>query len=49
MEHQTDPFYRFGAALVIGMLVGLQREYAYGDPDREMFAGVQTFAPMTWC
>jgi uncharacterized membrane protein (DUF4010 family) len=39
-------FYRFGAALVIGILVGLQREYAYGDPDREMFAGVRTFALM---
>lgn len=46
MEHQTNLFYRFGAALVMGILVGLQREYAYGDPDREMFAGVRTFALM---
>jgi uncharacterized membrane protein (DUF4010 family) len=45
MEH-TNLFYRFGAALVIGILVGLQREYAYGDPDREMFAGARTFALM---
>lgn len=44
-------FYRFGVALFIGILVGLQREYA-GDaafPTRderrvEMFAGVRTFA-----
>jgi len=41
-----DLFYRFGAALVIGILVGLQREYAYGDPDRELFAGARTFALM---
>ncbi len=46
MDHQTNLFYRFGAALVMGILVGLQREYAYGDPDREMFAGVRTFALM---
>jgi uncharacterized membrane protein (DUF4010 family) len=43
---QATPFYRFGAALVIGILVGLQREYSYGDPDREMFAGARTFALM---
>ena len=42
----TNLFYRFGAALVIGILVGLQREYAYDDPSREMFAGVRTFALM---
>jgi uncharacterized membrane protein (DUF4010 family) len=41
----TDPnlFYRFGAALAIGVLVGLQREYAYGGSDEELFAGVRTF------
>jgi uncharacterized membrane protein (DUF4010 family) len=44
--NHTNLFYRFGVALVIGILVGLQREYAYGDPDREMFAGVRTFALM---
>jgi uncharacterized membrane protein (DUF4010 family) len=37
-------FYRFGAALAIGVLVGLQREYAYGGSDKELFAGVRTFA-----
>ena len=44
-EH-TNLFYRFGAALIIGILVGLQREYASDDHDEEMFAGVRTFALM---
>ena len=37
-------FYRFGAALAIGVLIGLQREYAYGGPEDTLFAGVRTFA-----
>ncbi len=40
-------FLRFGAALGIGVLVGLQREYAEltdDDPHEEMFAGTRTFA-----
>ncbi len=40
--------YRFGAALVIGFLVGLQREYAHlREEDEgafELFAGARTFA-----
>ncbi len=44
---QANLFYRFGAALAIGFLVGLQREYAYGGPDREIFAGIRTFALMS--
>ncbi len=36
-------FYRFGLALVIGGLVGLQREHAEGGKG-ELFAGVRTFA-----
>jgi uncharacterized membrane protein (DUF4010 family) len=40
----TDLFLRFGVALVIGILVGLQREYAFGGPEKEVFAGVRTFA-----
>ena len=44
IEHSD--FYRISAALAIGFLIGLQREYAYGDPDKEMFAGVRTFALM---
>jgi uncharacterized membrane protein (DUF4010 family) len=40
----TAVFYRFGAALAIGVLIGLQREYSYGGPEEEIFAGVRTFA-----
>ncbi|RLD10677.1 MAG: MgtC/SapB family protein [Chloroflexota bacterium] len=42
----TEPtlFLRFGAALLIGVLIGLQREYASGDSDQELFAGARTFA-----
>ena len=40
-------FYRFGVALVLGLFMGLQREYAYrGDHDRkggELVAGARTF------
>lgn len=43
---QADLFYRFGAALAIGFLIGLQREYAHGGPGREIFAGERTLALM---
>ena len=43
---QADLFYRFGAALAIGFLVGLQREFAHGGPDRKIIAGERTFALM---
>jgi len=43
---QTALFYRFGAALAIGFLVGLQREYAHGGPGRDIFAGERTLALM---
>jgi len=42
---EQDLFYRFGAALAIGFLIGLQREYAHGS-DKEIFAGVRTFTLM---
>jgi len=42
----TSLFYRFGAALAIGFLVGLQREYAHGGPEREISAGERTLALM---
>jgi uncharacterized membrane protein (DUF4010 family) len=45
MEGQTL-FFRFGVALVIGILVGLQREYAFDARDKELFAGTRTFALM---
>lgn len=39
-------FYRFGAALVLGALVGLEREHAQETthPTEEEFAGLRTFA-----
>ncbi len=37
-------FYRFGAALVIGMLIGLERERAAETRDIKLFAGVRTFS-----
>lgn len=40
-------FVRFGLALVIGLLIGIQREYSFsggdGDGDGGLFAGVRTF------
>ena len=40
-------FYRFGVALAIGFLVGLQREYAKGGgAGKEIFAGERTLALM---
>ncbi|MBM3297457.1 MAG: MgtC/SapB family protein [Candidatus Aminicenantes bacterium] len=44
---QYSLFLRFGAALFIGMLVGLQRERSYdesGKPEKTTVAGVRTFA-----
>jgi uncharacterized membrane protein (DUF4010 family) len=43
---QLSLFYRFGAAVAIGILIGLQREYARKEPSEELFAGVRTFALM---
>ena len=47
MSTQTALFYRFGVALFIGMLIGLQREYSYDEeeqPSQNTFAGVRTFS-----
>ncbi|MCP5094110.1 MAG: MgtC/SapB family protein [Chloroflexi bacterium] len=44
---QHTLFYRFGVALFIGILIGLQREYAHDQEDSsgvKMFAGVRTFS-----
>ena len=38
-----DLFTHFAAALVIGMLIGLEREHA-AQPEVQLFAGVRTFA-----
>lgn len=43
---ESELFYRFGAAILCGFLVGLQREYAHRrhqDEDGELIAGVRTF------
>jgi uncharacterized membrane protein (DUF4010 family) len=41
---ELDLFFRFGIALILGILVGLQREFAFEESDEELFAGVRTFA-----
>ena len=44
--NHVDIFYRFGVALLIGLLIGLQREYAHlrTKPDEKTFGGTRTFA-----
>jgi uncharacterized membrane protein (DUF4010 family) len=43
-----DLFLRFGAALLIGVLIGMQREYAYStSKEGGLFAGARTFALMS--
>lgn len=47
MSPQAELFYRFGIALLIGFLVGLQREFDHDiseKPDEKQFAGVRTFS-----
>ena len=41
-----DLFIRFGVALLIGTLIGLEREHTFTRPDVEPYAGVRTFALM---
>jgi len=42
-----DLFFRFGAALLIGILIGMQREYAHSaSKGGGLFAGARTFALM---
>lgn len=46
---QHTLFYRFGVALFIGLLVGLQREHSYDEEDKpreRTFGGVRTFTLM---
>jgi uncharacterized membrane protein (DUF4010 family) len=40
----ADLFYRFGLALAIGFLVGLQREFSFKGTEAPSFAGVRTFS-----
>lgn len=39
-------FFKFGISLAIGILVGLQREYAFDKDKREISAGIRTFGLM---
>lgn len=41
--NEPDIMVRFGSALAIGLLVGLQREYSLGERKEKLFAGVRTF------
>lgn len=42
--NQTDLFIRFGAAIGIGFVIGLQREFAKGGKKKVLTAGERTFA-----
>lgn len=42
---ETSLFFRFGIALLVGILVGIQREYSFNDPETE-HPGIRTFALM---
>lgn len=42
MDH-ADLFYRFGAALAMGALIGLEREHSHNKGRDELFAGARTF------
>jgi uncharacterized membrane protein (DUF4010 family) len=47
MMVNTELFLRFGSAILIGILIGLQREYAYSSRAQGgLFAGARTFALM---
>lgn len=41
---QADLFYRFGTALILGILIGMERERAAELRDIKIFAGVRTIA-----
>lgn len=47
MMINSELFLRFGSAILIGILIGLQREHAYGSRDQSgLFAGARTYALM---
>ena len=43
---ELDLAYRFGISLMIGLLIGLQREFAFHAADKpfKLFAGLRTYA-----
>lgn len=47
MMINSELFLRFGSAIMIGVLIGLQREYAYGPKQNNgLFAGARTYGLM---
>ncbi len=44
MTVSADLFLRFGIALAIGFMIGLQREYAFREKHHDLLAGERTFA-----
>ncbi len=40
---QTDLFFRLGMAMLLGVLIGIEREYSANQKMQKMFAGVRTF------
>lgn len=40
---QTDLFFRLGMAILLGVLIGIEREYSAHRKSQKMFAGVRTF------
>jgi len=42
----TSLFFRFGTALFIGILIGMQREFAFEKKDKELATGVRTLSLM---
>ena len=43
MTASADLFLRFGIALAIGFMIGLQREYAFREKQHDLLAGERTF------
>jgi uncharacterized membrane protein (DUF4010 family) len=43
MDETTTLFFRFGVSAVLGILVGLQREFAFDRAGQELVAGIRTF------
>lgn len=40
---QTDLFFRLGMAMLLGILIGIEREYSVSNKTQTLFAGVRTF------
>jgi len=50
IQQETYLFLRFGVALLIGILIGMQREYSFHKgEEREHTAGIRTFALISLC